>query len=556
MELEPLIQKVVLQVAKGDLQAVETVLEGIGEAAKEVLGPLALIGAAVGTIYKAAETAFEAVTSVAEKGTKIGRFAETLEMTAGEFQNLAAVAYMGDIELDKFATAMNKMAMVSAKAKEGVKGAAAAFAGIKLTGANGELRSSNDLLLDLADKFEKIPTASERLLKAQQIFGKGSAAEMSLLLSKGKGAIAETIEQYRASGAALTNAQVEEAEKFEEAQKRFKWNSEGLKNAFASADAIKALASLWDGFGKLLTNPAIRKTVEYLGKMFTNSMESLVYRLGLVNEWLTKIGNNPMFEASLSAFQLIWRTVDSISGVIMDVFGALSGSGLFSSMIDAIFGPAIDVVNAIFKLMDDVNVYLGNNNPALSMTGTLMAWFKEPIGEVGMLKYIHDVIGAIMQIPDKAREAWEALDSEKIKGGMKKASEDARIGAQIPGFAEMNYTQQDAEIAKWRKEHPGEQVSDNFFDFMKGAIAIDKSFYQGTFGSMADLALGKGGTPMTVGMGGFNVTINLPIEYHDGTVSVGDFSKRASGIIWDSLKRQMQDASTFTGANNFVERPE
>ncbi|RVH99987.1 phage tail tape measure protein, partial [Sinorhizobium meliloti] len=120
------------------------------------------------------------------------------------------------VSMQTLATGVRKLSvnMTDALAKP-TSEVAAAFQklGIELTNADGSMRSSQDILVQLSDKFAAMPDAAEKTALAMKLLGK-SGAEMIPLLNGGSAALSQMMAEADSFGQVFTKEMGANAEAF------------------------------------------------------------------------------------------------------------------------------------------------------------------------------------------------------------------------------------------------------------------------------------------------------------------------------------------------------
>jgi hypothetical protein len=104
-----------------------------------------------------------------------------------KFQKAAALS---DTSLEKVGKSLGLLSKGMVAAQNGTGPAAEAFQklGINVTDANGKLRSSGDVMIDIAERFKNMPDGAEKAAMAMQLFGK-SGMDLIPMLNMGGEAI-------------------------------------------------------------------------------------------------------------------------------------------------------------------------------------------------------------------------------------------------------------------------------------------------------------------------------------------------------------------------------
>ena len=132
---------------KAALASVKGNLEGLSAAASKVNGVLAGLGAALslGALVAAGKAAIDTADGLDELAQKTGISVEALS-------TLQRVAEHEGIAVDAFATALRKLSGAMVEAAGGAKEQSDTFSrlGVSVRDASGQLRPTEDVLLDLA----------------------------------------------------------------------------------------------------------------------------------------------------------------------------------------------------------------------------------------------------------------------------------------------------------------------------------------------------------------------------------------------------------------------
>jgi len=162
-------------------------------------------------------------------------------------KDLSAYSYASEVagtSTEALVTGLSKLGKNMAAAAGGSKQQAAAFAavGVAVTDVNGKLRSADDVLLDLADKFSGYEDSTAKAALAQQIFGK-TGADLLPLLNKGRAGISDLRSEAEKLGAVYGNDVAKAAGDFNDNLKRLELASEAAKVSLVSG-LLPALVSI------------------------------------------------------------------------------------------------------------------------------------------------------------------------------------------------------------------------------------------------------------------------------------------------------------------------
>lgn len=174
-------------------------LAGVGTALKNV----ALIASSFVVANFAAVTA--AITAAAKAGIeaadKFDELSARLSISVETLSSLSYAAEMSGVSLDDLASVLPKLSKFMAESLDPGSKAAKILKelGISAVDANGNLKSSDVMLLELANKFKQFDDATGEAALAMEIFGK-SGAQFLEFLNRGGDGIEELQERARSMG--------------------------------------------------------------------------------------------------------------------------------------------------------------------------------------------------------------------------------------------------------------------------------------------------------------------------------------------------------------------
>jgi lambda family phage tail tape measure protein len=188
-------------------------LKGLGRQAELLRTGIRTLGGAllgvttVGGLAALADRSISAADAIGKTADKIGVGVEAL-------QELRFAAKASGVEQQTLDMALQRFTRRAAEAAQGTGEAKDALAqmGIALRDQSGNLRSSENLLGDVADAFARIEDPAERVRLAFKLFDSEGVALVNLL-SDGSGALEEMRDRARDLGIVLDEALVRDAER-------------------------------------------------------------------------------------------------------------------------------------------------------------------------------------------------------------------------------------------------------------------------------------------------------------------------------------------------------
>lgn len=219
------------------------IMSRLGGAAGGLKGALGSILPAVGVAGIAAmgKQAIDAADNLNDLSQRVGVAVPTLS-------KFGAAAEDSGTSIEEVAKSMGKLAKgivdPASKTNEALKSI-----GISSRDARGNIRSVDDIMLDLADKFAKMPDGAQKTALAMELFGK-SGANLIPMLNGGRDALS----QYAAT---IDKDMAEAADKFNDALNAVSRSLAGPFNKAVTAllptitQLANAIAGMADAFAKL-----------------------------------------------------------------------------------------------------------------------------------------------------------------------------------------------------------------------------------------------------------------------------------------------------------------
>jgi hypothetical protein len=220
--------------------AAEDLGEKSGDAAKEmevswtqVGSTFALSGAAIaGAGVTIIGTLLEMADSTSKAGSQIYTLYQSTGLSATALSEWGYVASQQGTSLDAMTSGLRILAthMEDAQTKGGAAADTFLKLGISATSANGQLRPTQDVLLDVADKFSHMADGAEKSALAVELFGRGGLA-MIPVLNLGRDGISELADQAHRLGIVFDKEAADKANQFEDTLDNLHLSFTGLSHA-------------------------------------------------------------------------------------------------------------------------------------------------------------------------------------------------------------------------------------------------------------------------------------------------------------------------------------
>ncbi len=214
------------------------------------------------------------INKAVEAGDRIDKMSQKMQMSRQTFQELDYVFSQNGADISMMQTGMAKLSKTIDGANSGNKANVKTFQqlGISLKDSNGQLKSTEDVMLNAISKLQKMPDGAKKSALAMQLFGK-SATELAPLLNGNAKSVDELRQKFHDLGMGMSDDQVDAAVKFQDTMDTIQRTFAGLMNQIG-ADLLPAFQSLAD---KLVSNmPQIKATVTPILTGIINATKFLI----------------------------------------------------------------------------------------------------------------------------------------------------------------------------------------------------------------------------------------------------------------------------------------
>lgn len=189
---------------------------GVWRGARDLGGEISRLGLKLAGLGAAGAAALKfTVFDFAEAGDSVAKTAQRLGVGVEWLQEWRFAAARANVETGAFDSGVEKLSRGLGEASFGKGEAQVALRalGVSLRGARGELRSTEDILPELADKLGKLTSETQRNALAQKLFGRGGLVMLQLLL-EGTDAIEEARKEARRFGVVIGEESTRAADDF------------------------------------------------------------------------------------------------------------------------------------------------------------------------------------------------------------------------------------------------------------------------------------------------------------------------------------------------------
>ncbi|MEW5803910.1 MAG: hypothetical protein AB1847_17585 [bacterium] len=347
----------------------------------------------IGTaVVAAGASLFALAKSAANAGEYAKKMSQSLGLTVESFQELEYAASLSEVSAEEFQISMRRMADTASNAARGIKTDSQSFQnlGISVMGANGNLKASDQLLAEIADKFARMPNSLEKTALANDLFGR-SGAYLIPLLNEGSAGIAKLRQEARDLGIVMSTEDAVASDDFGDSIIRLMAAIKGIKNQIGLG-LIPVLTEIVSGAqGWIMANrELVRSTLaEYIQKTVTILRSMYVIVRGVVDtvkDLATAFGGLNTVIRYVIAALLIFKGLEILYAVgsmvqaiwkLTSAFMSLGAAAIMSKLAIAAVPLLIGIgIAALILLLEDVIAYFQGRN---SITGLLIEAFQKKL---------------------------------------------------------------------------------------------------------------------------------------------------------------------------------
>lgn len=455
---------------------VDTFAGGVKNAAATMKSALGALGVGLG-IHQVTSF-FKQTLDSADAMAKLSR---SVGVTVEELTAYKHAADLSGVSIEVVGKAMSDLSRRMLDMSLGTGEGRVAFEalGISVQDSHGKLRDTNDVLLEVADRFAGMKDGADKAALAQKLFGE-SGTRLVTFLNQGSEGLEQLTEEARNLGQVISTETAQQAELLNDNLDRLKKSFTGIANEIMAA-TVPALAAATEGMLHLMDDTE-RATLE---KQQARIIEELNAVEGMIEEADRRQGN------------VVTRTLDR-------VFGGREDWDERKRQLEA------DLAEVRGKMRElgvigaggTTTKPLGLPAPAPGKTDKeLAAELKARLAEVEATEAAYEArkMGREYTNYQKIQELEDKALAERMKDYRKVAEEeDAIWNAQVKEYKkatkEMSQTTKDfAENSKWT-------LSEVFFDAMGNDL---KSFgdYWESFWTRMKNSLARTFADMTVNWG-------------------------------------------------------
>lgn len=352
-----------------------------------------------------------------EAGDKIKKTSEQIGIATDALQELQYAGSLADLSAEGMAQSVGHLSKNLIAAKEGGEEAKKAFKGIEFKRGDGSLKTSDEVLAAIAERFKQMPDGAEKTAQAMKLFGR-AGKQMIPLLNQGAEGLGELRKEAHEFGLVMDKEAIDASEEFNDNVKRLKESTTGLwRQAIAPLiPAMNELVKRWLAWKKANAALIAGKIKEYVGYLISGIK-------GLANALSFLIRNADFFKAILGQLAVVLLLFSSAS-----IRAALSTAAAWL-LAAAPFILISGLIAAMLLIFDDLRVYSKDPTGTHSLFGRFKKqlddwmkpnandpWFVTAIKD--FVRYIRDAVDAINEF-NKLIGKSNAAEIDKMAGATK-----------------------------------------------------------------------------------------------------------------------------------------
>lgn len=282
-------------------------LNGMQGLSAGTVAAMAAATAAIAAVVKAVKEVGEITLQVAAEVDEYLAQSSITGVPAEMLQAWDYAAPLVDTDAETIKGAMTKITRAMGDAADGSEKSQQAFAslGVSIEGADGQLRSAEEVFYDVIDALGQVSNQTERDAIAMDLMGK-SAQDLNPLIDQGSQALKDYAKQAEAAGYVLDESQLQKLgevdDAYQELQLTIEANRRQLAADFAPAakEAMELFSDVVRKAGEMLKQSGLIENLSLI-------IQNLISIIRSAGEMLTKI---PAFNKGL---ELIKETLGAIA---------------------------------------------------------------------------------------------------------------------------------------------------------------------------------------------------------------------------------------------------
>lgn len=303
-------------------EQLKTALDGMGSFSAGTVAAMGAAAAAVAALAEGIKKLHEITIEAAAEVDEILAQSEISSVPAELLQEWNYAAEFIDVDADTITGSMTKVIRAMNDAKDGSGASAEAFAalGVSITDADGHLRSSQDVFMDVIDALGEVGNQAERDALGMTLLGK-SEQELNPLINAGTEALREYGEEAKAVGYVLDESQLKRLAEVDDSYQRLQRTIEAARKQLA-ADFAPASKEAMDLFSDV-----VQKAGKFLDEsgLIENLAAAVQSVLGLIEAGTDLVADLPNWMNPLQQLSNMFRGLAIVVATVADAINVIEG---------------------------------------------------------------------------------------------------------------------------------------------------------------------------------------------------------------------------------------
>lgn len=301
-----------------------------------------------------------ATTALVKNSINIAAGFDDISQSSGiAVESISALSYAAELEgvsVESLGSSLNKFSKTIATARDESSAAAVTFQslGIAIKNADGSLRDSDELLLEVADRFSRIEDGAAKAAAAQQLFGK-SGADLIPFLNNGRDAIIQLTDEAERLGLVISATTAKQADEFNQNLLTLGKIVEGT-GLQISAKLLPQLVEFSELVKDPATQEAIARLVTGIADVAIAAVDAGVKLVGFVTDVSEAI-------ASFTTGTAV-DDVERLTEELVDLDAKLANIKSPDFDYSGSFGPLDDYIAGLEARRNEIQTLLDFNEPA------------------------------------------------------------------------------------------------------------------------------------------------------------------------------------------------
>lgn len=281
--------------------------DGLGNKLRGAAGVAGAAAAGAFAAYGAASAAF--VKQAINRADELGEAAEKMGIPVEVLSSFEYASRFGGIAFEKLEAGLGRLVKAQSEAAQGSERINEVFdaLGIAATNVDGSLRPTEQVLLDLADRFQALPDGPQKAALAMEIFGK-AGRDLIPFLNKGREGIKELTDEAQELGVVVGGETARLAGEFNDQMDRLQASAQGAALSVAEKllPGLLATNGPLDQFVQLLKDPGVQEG-------FSNIISGALTAVGALAKFAAETANVTKFIAEEIASRVNGASGDDIA---------------------------------------------------------------------------------------------------------------------------------------------------------------------------------------------------------------------------------------------------